>query len=164
MRRLTKFARLALPLLLVGAVAVACGDDEDGGATGPTITDLAGTWNATSLKLTLNANPAVSVDLVQTFGGTVTLEITSAGRYTFTGNVPLQPTLTITGDFTISGSNFTLTNDDDPTDVLSGTFTLSADGNSLSITLQDAELIDLTQDGVVDTADASLLEGSFTRV
>jgi hypothetical protein len=162
MRRLTKFAQLALPLLLVGAVAVACGDDEDGGPTGPTIADLAGTWDATSLKLT---HPNATVDLVQTFGGTVTLEVTTAGAYTFTGSVPGQPTLTITGEFQITGTNtFTLTNDADPTDVLSGTFTLSADKNSLSITLQDAELIDFTGDGVVDSADAALLEGAFTRV
>jgi hypothetical protein len=165
MRPVNKWARFALPLLLVSAIAVACGDDEEAGPTGPTIADLAGSWDATSLKLTLNANPAVSVDLVQTFGGTVTLDVTSAGRYTFTGSVPGQPTLTVTGDITITGANtFTLTNDDDPTDVLSGTFTLSADKNSLSITLQDAELIDLTGDGVVDSADAALLEGAFTRV
>ncbi len=163
MRSAKKWAPVAL--LLASAIAIACNDDNKTGPTGPTIADLTGTWNATSVKLTLNANPAVSVDLVQTFGGTVTLDITSAGRYTFTGSVPGLPPLTITGDFQITGTNtFTLTNDADPTDVLSGTFTLSADKNTLSVTLQDAEVIDLTQDGVVDAADASLLEGVFSRM
>jgi hypothetical protein len=152
--------RFALPVLLVGAIAVACGDDDEE-PTGPTVDDLAGSWDATSLLLTWNANPAVSVDLVQTFGGTVTLVITAAGRYTFTAAVPGQAVQTITGDFTITGTNqFSLTNDDDPLDVLNGTFVLDSNGNELDINLPDATILDFDEDGEDDEA---LLEGNFLR-
>lgn len=157
MGRVSKGTRFALPLLLVGAVAVACNDNKTT-PTGPTIADLAGTWNATSVVLTWDANPSIKVDPVQAFGATITLEITTAGRFTFTIDVPGQPLDVTTGDFTLNGTNFTLTNDADPTDVLSGSFTLS--GNNLSITVQHAELLDFDGDGVEDPA---LLEAQFTR-
>lgn len=155
-----KWTRLVPPVLLVGALAVACGDDD---ATGVTIQDLVGTWNATHLYLTPDANPGFTIDLVQTLGGEVTLIVTGNGRYTFITDV-LQQVDTIQGDFEISGNNVSLTNDDDPPEEppLSGTFSLSSDRNDLSITVLHAELTDLSQppDGVDDPA---TLQGDFEK-
>jgi hypothetical protein len=154
-------------MMMISALAVACSDDGgNGGVTGPTIADLAGTWNASSVLLTWNANPAVQLDLVQTLGATVTLQVTNQNRYTFTVSVPGLPDQIIMGDFsfTATGANtgtFSLTDDTDPpgTDPTSGTFTLSGT-NSITINIPDAELVDFDSDG---TDDEALLVGQFTR-
>jgi len=156
-----KWTRLVLPVLLVGALTVACGDDD---TTGVTIQDLAGTWDAISLELTPDAAPIITVDLVQDFGGTITLIVSTNNRYMFIADVPPQPVDTIQGDFELDGTSFTLTNDEDPPGEppLEGTFTLSSDGNSLQITVEHAEIADFSQppDGDPDPA---LLEGDFER-
>ena len=154
-----KWTRLVLPVLLVAALVVACGDD----TTGITIQDLVGTWDATSLELTPDDNPGFTIDLVNTLGGEVTLIVSGNGRYTFITDV-LQQVDTIQGDFEIDGNNVTLTNDDDPPGEppLEGTFSLSSDQNDLTITVLHAELTDLDQppDGVDDPA---TLAGDFER-
>lgn len=156
-----KWTRLVLPVLLIGALAVACGDDD---TTGVTIQDLAGTWNATDLDLTLDANPLLTVDLVNQFGGTITLIVSTNNRYMFIADVPPMPVDTIQGDFELNGNSFTLTNDEDPPDEppLNGTFTLSSDKNDLTITVEHAEIADFSQppDGDPDPA---LLVGEFER-
>jgi hypothetical protein len=152
-----KWTRLVLPVLLVGALAVACGDDD---TTGVTIQQLAGTWDATSLELTPDDFPIPPIDLVNDLGGTITLIVSTNERYMFIADVAPQPVDTIQGDFEINGSSFTLTNDeDDPGEPpLNGTFSLVND--ILSITVEHAEIADLTQDGNLDPA---LLEGVFER-
>ncbi len=163
MRR--KWIGLVLPVMMISALTVACGDDEGNGVTGPTIADLAGTWNATSLLLTWNANPAVQVDLVQTLGATVTLQVTNQNRYTFTANVPGQPALMVVGDFsfTATGANsgsFSLTDDDEPGGTpTTGTMTLTG-ANTITVNIPDAELIDFDMDGTEDEAE---FVGQFTR-
>ena len=158
-----KLTRLALAVLLSGAVAVACnGDDEDMmGTTGTTIADLVGTYAATQALFTLNADPAVSLDLVL-IGATVTAVVTNGtgGRFMFTIAVPGAPDQVVTGDFSIDGNNATLINDADPTDPLTGTFSLSTDGNTLTLTVNDTELVDFTGDGVPDPA---RLDAVFVR-
>jgi hypothetical protein len=155
-----KWTRLVLPVLLVGALAVACGDDD---TTGVTIQDLAGTWDATSLELTPDGIPGFPpIDLVQDLGGTITLIVSVNERYMFIADVPPMPVDTIQGDFELDGTSFTLTNDEDPPGEppLDGTFTLS--GDNLSITVEHAEIVDFSQppDGDPDPA---LLEGDFVR-
>lgn len=154
--RFTRCGRVALPLLLLGALAVACGDD-NGGGTGPTLDDLVGTWDASSASLTDNATSA-SVDLVQ-LGLTVELEITALERFTFTVRLGATVVEQVMGDFTINGNNFTLTDDDDPNDPISGTFTLQ--GDNLSVEADDVELFDFNMDG---TNDPARLEADFDRV
>lgn len=158
--RLKTWMRFALPVLLVAAFAVACGDDDDE-PTGPGLDELTGTWDASSLSLTWNANPAVVINLVD-LGATVTLVINANGTYNFTIEVPAQADQVITGDFTLLGGNsFSLTNDDEAGVLWTGTFTLSADGNELSINLPNVTIFDFDQDG---TEDEALLEGDFDRV
>ena len=150
-----KWLRLALPVLMVGALTVACDDDDE--PTGVTVADLAGIWNASSMSLTFMGNPVSLTDI----GGTAVLTITSSERYTLVLNIPGMPTSTNTGDFTISGSSFTLTDDDEPEDdPIEGTFTLSEDGNTLTVQASEVELFDFTEDGENDPAD---LNATFTR-
>jgi hypothetical protein len=162
---LVKWSSLALPALFIGALAVGCGDDE--APTGITIDDLAGTWIASPDNAGTDvvlAHPTVTLNLVTTLGGTVTLQVTTAERYTFTANVAALgiTNLTITGDINITGNTTaTITNDDDPGDVLNVTFNLS--GDRLTLTVQDAELIDITQDGFVDADDAADLAATLDR-
>jgi len=147
-----------LPILVVGALAVGCGDDDEG--TGVTINDLAGTWNGTSVELTWNAMPSVSVDLVQ-LGLTITLDVETNGTYTFDASLAGNTVEMVTGDFNLTGSNrFSLTNDDEPGVTWSGTFTLS--GNNLSVRLEDVTLFDFDNppDG---ENDESLMEADFVR-
>jgi hypothetical protein len=157
--RLTRLGRLAgfaLPMLMVGALTVACGDDDEG--TGVTINDLAGTWNGTSVELTWNAMPSVSVDLVQ-LGLTITLDVETNETYTFEASLAGNTVEMVTGDFNLTGSNrFSLTNDDEPGITWSGTFTLS--GNNLSVRLEDVTLFDFDDD---DENDESLMEADFVR-
>jgi hypothetical protein len=145
-----------LTILMVGALAVGCGDDDD--TTGVTINDLAGTWNGTSVELTWNAVPTVSVDLVQ-LGLTITLDVVTNGTYTFAASLAQQTVEMVTGDFNLTGSNrFSLTDDDEPGVTWSGTFTLS--GNNLSVRLEDVTLFDFDDDG---ENDESLMEADFVR-
>jgi hypothetical protein len=156
LHRLGRVVGFALSILLVGALTVACGDDDD--TTGVTINDLAGTWNGTSVELTWNAMPSVSVDLVQ-LGLTITLDVETNETYTFTASLAQQPVEVVNGDFNLTGGNsFSLTNDDEPGEVWSGTFTLS--GNNLSVRLEDVTLFDFDDD---DINDESLMEADFVR-
>lgn len=156
LHRLGRVAGFALSILLVGALTVACSDDDD--TTGVTINDLAGTWNGTSVELTWNAMPSVSVDLVE-LGLTITLDVETNGTYTFEASLAQQTVEMVTGDFNLTGSNrFSLTNDDEPGVTWSGTFTLS--GNNLSVRLEDVTLFDFDDDG---ENDESLMEGDFVR-
>ncbi len=167
--RLMNWGRLALPMLLVVALGVGCGDDEP---TGPDIAILVGTWLAspgnagTSLLLTPNANPAGAINLVTTLGGNVTAAVTSAERLTFTVNVPALGVnnLVIQGDLELTSSTQArFTNDADPTDVLTLTYGLANNNTRLTVSVQDAELLDLNMDGNVDGADAARLDGIFDK-
>jgi hypothetical protein len=150
-----KFTRTALVLSVAGAVALACSDDN--GTTGPSIADLVGTWTATAATLTPQGGAAL--DLVS-LGTAITLTVASNSSYQFAiNNAVLQLSDTITGEFTITGSSTgELTNDDDPGDTLQVTFSLSNNNNTLTVSVPDAELVDLSQppDGVADPADLAM--------
>lgn len=153
--------RHAATLLLATALVVGCGDNN---STGPSLSDLAGNWNATKAQFTLDANPAVSLDVVQV-GGTVALVVTSDGKFTFTGTLPGAPgPIVVTGTWAIDGNKVTVTNDADPNNPVTGTFSLSSDKNTLSVTIQHTTIVDLTQDGQVTSADAAELDAIFQRV
>ena len=157
--RLGRTAGFLLPILMVGALTVACSDNNE--TTGPTINELAGTWDGSSVLLTLNANPSIQRDLVQDLGLTVTLEVLVTERYSFTAALGATPVEVVTGDFNLTGSNrFELTNDDEPGVTWEGTFTLA--GDNLSVRLQDVTLLDFDNppDG---ENDETLMEADFVR-
>ena len=108
-----KLTRMVAVLSLVGAVALACSDDDNGGVTGPTIADLVGDWAATAATLTPQGGSPL--DLIA-LGTVITLNVASNSTYEFTiNNAVLQLSDTITGEFTItSETTGELTNDDQP--------------------------------------------------
>jgi hypothetical protein len=146
---------------MVGALTVACGDDDEG-TTGPTIADLVGTWNATTVNLTWNANPTTEIDLVQGLGLTVQIVVNADGTYTFSASQGAVVVQSITGDFNITGSNsFTLTNDDEPGETFSGTFSLTNSDNTLTVNMPVVSIFDFDQDGEDDDSE---MDATFSRV
>lgn len=91
--------------ILSAAVAVACGDD-GGPGDNITIDDLVGTWNATTVTYTSQADGSKRVDLIAG-DGRASLTISSDGRYTFV----LAPALEapeISSGFAVIESGFLL--------------------------------------------------------
>lgn len=62
----------------------------------PTVSQIAGTWVATRLSFVSNANPAVSDDPIQR-GGSATLTIDAAGRWTLVRTLPGEAEETTSG-------------------------------------------------------------------
>ena len=157
---MTQTKRYIVSLMLVAALTVACGDDNNDGTTGPTIADLAGTWVMTSGTLD---SPALTqpVNLVIVTND-LTLEIDNAGAFTLTITPLAGPATVITGEFEITGNTTAnIINDDDPDNPIPATFNLS--GNTLHVQANDVELIDLTADGMVTAADAGDLDITFEK-
>ncbi len=68
----------------------------------------------------------------------------------------------MSGSIAITGSNTgTITTLIDPDDPADATFTLS--GDILTINVPDAELLDLTGDGMIDESDSGELDVTFQR-
>ena len=134
---------LVAPLLAVTVVA-GCGDS-NGPGTEATINALAGTWNATSLVFTNNANSSETFDLIAD-GGSFSITFTAAGGFsgssTFEGD-----TDTFSGTFEVQGSNLIIseTGESGPETIA---FTLS--GNTLTLTLDDE--FDFDDDGFDEPA------------
>lgn len=153
--------RAVLPLMLVGAMAVGCnGDDE---VTGPTITDLAGDWNMTAGTLTPNNSQIPQINLATI--STIELDIDVDGDFELTVQVTGAPApIIITGSIEITGNNTAnIINDADPSEPLPATFSLTNNNNTLRVQVPDAELLDITGDGQVNSDDAGDLDITFAR-
>jgi hypothetical protein len=162
-----KWLRLALPVLIVGALSAACSDDDED-PMGVTIDDLVGVWDATAVVLSDNAALAAfggSIDLVGTLGSTIVLDINADGSFSFDAtataispDIMLTGTIVITGDGTATVSVDPVEAGDTPSDA---TFTLS--GDNLSLTIPEAELLDLNQDTEIDELDEATLDADLVR-
>ena len=134
---------LVAPLLAVTVVA-GCGDS-NGPGTEATINALAGTWNATSLVFTNNANSSETFDLIAD-GGSFSITFTAAGGFsgssTFEGD-----TDTFSGTFEVQGSNLIIseTGESGPE-----TIAFTRSGNTLTLTLDDE--FDFDDDGFDEPA------------
>ena len=127
----------ALALILM----TACGDD----STGVEPDDLAGTWTATAMVFTQTASPNQVVDVVP-LGAGLTLVLGADASYTVTFVFPPDPDEVETGAYTVTGTNLNLS----PTGTGSPeTFTISRDGNTMTLTL--ADFFDFTE-GVEEAA------------
>ena len=114
--------------LLLSSVAIfflwSCSSDDEDAILpdGPdfSISELAGTWNATDLVFSYSGEPPVpepsSYDLIAD-GGTATAVIQSNGRFTLTVMPPGQPPETFSGlMYFEDGEFFAIQFDDDPPD------------------------------------------------
>ena len=131
------------PLLAVTVVA-GCGDS-NGPGTEATINALAGTWNATSLVFTNDANASETFDLIAD-GGSFSITFTAAGGFsgssTFEGDT--EP---FNGTFEVQGTNLIITETGE-----SGpeTIAFTRSGNTLTLTLDDE--FDFDDDGFDEPA------------
>ena len=121
--------------LAVGAVAatfaVGCSDNDGTGSNGVTVEDLVGTWTATKLEFTNQANTDQHFDIISGALGSLTITVTSNGSFSGTfaqcGLPSLCPEQDAAGTIALSGNTGTLTftapaEFDEP---ISGTFTLT---------------------------------------
>ena len=95
--------------LVLGAMLVSilgCGD-----STGLTAEDLEGTWNATSIVYTNNANSAESVDIVQTDGASFTMTVSASGSVSTLFDDGQGSTDSDAGTLSSDGSSITLGGD-----------------------------------------------------
>jgi len=163
--RLSNWTRIALPILVVGALA--CGDDDE--ATGVTTADLAGAWSASSFILSDNDFlPVDPVDIVGTLGVTVNLNVQASGAFTFTtqglstATAGLLDDVNITGTITVTGSNTAeVAADSDPDNPSEGTFNLS--GDNLTLNLPDAAIIDFDGSGDIVPAEYVDITSTMSR-
>lgn len=156
---MTHLKRYILPLMFVGALTVACDDDDDNGVTGPTIADLAGSWQMTAGTLD---SPALAQPVnLAIVTNDITLDIENTGDFTLTITPLAGPATVIDGEFVITGNNTANIITDDPNDPVAATFNLS--GNTLTVQANGVELIDLTGDGMVTSDDEGDLDITFER-
>ncbi len=134
--------RLGLSAVAV-AGAVACGD-----STGVTVSDITGTWNASSVVFTNLANPSQKSDLIADADGTLTITFSANGDFSITLTVPPDQPETDVGTVEVRGDTLTLaeSGQGSPTD-----FIASLSGNTLTLTTDDEEF-DFDDDGTDEPA------------
>lgn len=125
-------------LLTAGALvaAVACGD-----STGITAEDLAGTWEATEIVFTNQANTSESVDLVD-LGASLTVTVEASGTVTAVFDDGQGGTDSDSGTLGVDGSTLTIGGD---------TFEADRSGDQLTLTDATSEY-DFDDDGSDDPA------------
>ena len=120
---------------VLAVVAVAACNDSTGAGNGIEVADLVGTWNATVLEFTNQANTSQKVDLIA-MGGSVSMVVSSNGNYALTITFPGDPAEVEAGTISINGNLLTLTEtgEVDPTE-----FVANLSGNTLTLTSSDEE-------------------------
>ena len=142
--------RSGVAVLAVAAVA-ACGDSTGVGDVAEVV-DLAGTWNATVVEFTNQANTAEKIDLVAE-GATLVLTILANGDYTLTIDEPMEAQAVEHGTLAISGNTLTLSETGQGS---ADDFTLNLSGNTLTLTTDD-DAFDFDDDGTDEPASVRLV-------
>jgi hypothetical protein len=120
----------------VAAGAVACGD-----STGITPEDLAGTWEATEIVFTNQANTSESVDLVD-LGASLTVTVNASGAVSTVFDDGQGGTDSDSGTLSVDGTTLTIGGE---------TFEAERSGDNLTLTDATAEY-DFDDDGSDDDA------------
>jgi hypothetical protein len=129
---------------VIGA-AVACGGGD--GGSGPSESEITGTWQLTKLQYVNAASPQESVDLIA-LGATGTLIIDPNKTYTMTLTPPVGPPETETGAWDLAGDVFAATPTGMPFDLQ---FDVTITGNTLRLAGADSEY-DFDDDATVEAA------------
>ena len=112
-------SRRFFPFLLVSALAFsACGSD-DGTSPEDPLAPFLGTWTGVSMLFTATATGA-QVDAILA-GGTLTVVITQAGRFTLSLSIPPFVNQQDAGTFSVSGSAMTMATDGAPVPITGST-------------------------------------------
>jgi hypothetical protein len=129
------------------AALVACGD-----STGVTVNDLEGTWTATEMVFTSQADPSTSIDLVAA-GGSLTLTIRADGTFTTAMREPGGEIDIDTGTVSVEGTVLTIaeSGQGSPT-----AFSASRSGDNLTLTSSDEDY-DFDGDDIEDEATLRIL-------
>ncbi len=143
------FRRYVILLALLSPFVAACSDDDP---TGPSSTDLEGTWTVTRIEFVSVADPGVSVDLMDE-GVTATLALEADGDFFLTVVDPVEGEETFNGHWMYTdvltlehmGGQF----------VGEWQFDVSLTGNTLRLTGADAEF-DFDNDDVDEPAKLNL--------
>ena len=124
---------LLILLLTVSLGACDSSEDDDFSLNGTilSMSDIAGTWNATRANFSRSADgPALAVELVSQ-GGSATLVIQSNGRFTFTTTLPGEAPTVTTGQLGFDEDLLVVIFVDDPDDF--EFFGIQLSGNTLSL-------------------------------
>ncbi len=138
--------RSGVAVLAVAASVAACGDSTGVGNV-PEVVDLAGTWNATVVEFTNQANASEKIDLIAE-GATIVLTIMANGDYALTVDEPMEAPSVEVGTITIDGNTLTLSGTGESS---ADAFTFNLSGNTLTLTTDDDEF-DFDDDGTEEPA------------
>jgi hypothetical protein len=133
-----------LAVAVLGALAVACGGDDDE----PSIDSVSGTWSIAKFEYVSVANSSVRVDLVAE-GMTGTVVLNDNGQYSATTTEPGFAPETATGTWSYTTDTFTLQETGSSGD---WTFDLNVGNDVLTLTGADAEF-DFDDDGTPEPAE-----------
>jgi hypothetical protein len=138
--------RMPVILLLLGAILCSGGCSDDG--TGPVdaLEPLVGTWRAESLVLTSQANPSLSLDLIQE-GAVFTISILGNGQYQAVLTAFGQTNAEL-GTLTVSGNQITMEPSSQGGATTVGTFSFSGE----ALILDGETSYDFNQDGITENA------------
>lgn len=132
----------ALAIALLGAAALACGDDDE-----PSIESISGTWDIVKYEYVSVENSSERVDLV-TLGLTGTVNLNDNGQYAATIEEPGFTPVTVTGTWDYTVDTFTLQETGSSGDA---TFDMRIGNDVLTLTGADAEF-DFDDDGIPEPA------------
>jgi len=135
-----------LALLLVLAVAAACGGEDPGVIVDPLVSPLVGDWSATAMVVTSVANPDVHPDLIK-LGATFTLNVQPSGQYTAI-LIYAEKSSTEIGFLSVSGNVVTMTRSFPDTETTTAIFALSGS----RLTLDGDTDFDFNLDGTPEPA------------
>jgi hypothetical protein len=142
-----KWSRMWVIAPLVGALAVACGEDI-------VVEDLIGTWNATEFVFSNFEDPVTDVDVID-LGGEVTIIIRADNTYTVQLELPGAEPEEVDGEWVLNGD--VLTFDEGTADET--VFNISLSGTTLTIHTEDLEF-DFDEDG---TDEPAQLDATFVK-
>jgi len=123
-------------------------------ATGTTVADLVGTWEATEYRYVSSPTPSDTMDVIE-LGGGVDITLDADGWYALTLRLPGELPEDQSGVLMISGDMIYMIDDVDPGDPLIFEFALDGD----TVTMQGEDSIDLDDppDGIDDPAVVELV-------
>ena len=145
---MTRTFRIAFATLgVLTAAGLGCGGD-GGGSTGPSASDVIGSWNAVQVQMISDEDASHKMDLLGS--GTLTLWFNEDHTWTGYQTFASGPPLTTQGTWGLSGRTLTIT----PAGGGTLAYRVSCDGNSMTLTQHTTWDYDL--DGTAEPATLTL--------